>query len=667
MIHLGKLGSERVSLNGHERMRCKEQFHGAAVADREEVSHLSDYLAGRILARKFSKGVSEGSYGLNVNQVCQSSSHQLSPYHYLRTDLTLLLGASGTKLLNKTWGKYRLAPTERDRSRLRPCLMKLFSVAARIAAPKGVGRALKRLVADFEKAYFPVVDQELNNHRKTSQRFALLSVLQSGQGSHLLHGILGDPDGQEQTLTRAKNSFPSGHIEQDPAVSRRQFLFETAYRSKSWSEAYRQARVLKCLMPNSARHRTVNRRMGRVFQGILGSGCPRAKKKQLLTDLASLSELATQRRVRCALDALGSRTSGCRPGQVERTTLELLSPGDPWWRVSLNRLYRHEPVPERWTDDLRTLYQSEPTLRGFCRATLNILRYSGARAHYNLARNGLKQTCFPLNKNLSRARLERVRKAVLEWKGLLPPKIVSETSKYGSPVQLTSDQWKFISEVCGTLGTEAPLRAMSRYQTQPARIWHSVLCLSPEFQNCSTAEQRFLLARTLFRSASGLDDLERRSLALSTPAKILVRALDYAEWAGHRPDVLEEFRDNNPGKDLVQVALEEMYWSTGDSVYRRFCEMCRHGGWCPLFDREADLFAACFADIVSASQALVKVALWNKHITQVCHKQGLAPLLSAGRECPVLCMRLQTLWMTVADEVQRVDRVCPTSPNKVLR
>jgi hypothetical protein len=635
-------------------MRSKEQFQVAAVADREEVSELYDYLARRILAKSFTKDACESSYGLNVSQVRKASRRQLSPYHYLRTDLTLLLGSSGSKLLNKTWSKFGLSPTESERTRLRPCLVKLFSVAARIAAPRGVGHALKRLVSDFEKAYFPVVvDQDLENHRKTSRRFALLSILQSGQGSHLLHGILDDPEGQEETLTRAKNSYPSGHIDQDPNVARRQFLFEAAYRAKSWSEAYRQARVLKCLAPNSARHKAVNSRLGRVAQGLLGDGCPRGKKKQILTELASLPELATGRRVQFALDALGSRSVGCRPGLVEKTALDLLTASDPWWRVSLNRLYRHLPVPERWTDDLRTLCQSEPTLRGFCRSVLNTLRYSGARAHHSLSTNGLKGACFPLYPNLARARMERVREQVLEWKGLLPPRPDSGTSRYGSPVQLTNDQWKFILEVCATLGLEAPRRAMSRHQAQPARIWHSVLCLSAEFQGCSAAEQRFLLARTLFRSGCGLDDIERRAVGFSTPAKILSRALDYADWMGHHPDMLVEFRDAKAGKDLAQLALEEMYWSTSDPVYQKFSEMCQHGGWCPLFDREADLFAACYSDIVSASQALVKAAFWGNQITQLCHKQGLAPLLSASRECPVLCLRLQTLWMSVADEIQR--------------
>ena len=170
-------------------MRSKEHFNGAAVADREEVTELYDYLARKILAKSFSKSVDESVYGLNVDSERQPHSAQLSPYHYLRTDLALLLGASGSKLLNKTWSKFRLSPNETNRARLRPCLVKLFSVAARIAAPRGIGHALKRLVSDFEKAYFcVVVDQDTINHKKTSRRFALLSVLQAGQGSHLLHG-----------------------------------------------------------------------------------------------------------------------------------------------------------------------------------------------------------------------------------------------------------------------------------------------------------------------------------------------------------------------------------------------------------------------------------------------------------------------------------------------
>ena len=410
---------------------------------------------------------------------------------------------------------------------------------------------------------------------------------------------------------------------------------------------------MKCLAPKSNRHKAVNRRLGRVAQGVLGNGCPGVKKKQLLSDLACLSELALHRRIEFCLDALGSRHVGCRPGQLERTALELIATKNPWWKVSLNRLYRHLPVPERWTDDLRTLCQSEPSLRGFCRVVLNTLRYSGQRAHYNLSRNGLGQTCFPLVPNLSKARMNKVRRWVLWWKSLLPSRPDPETVTYGAPLKLTSEDWSFIFEICAILEMEAPNRAMSRNQAQPARVWHSVLCLSPEFGNCSPAEQRFLLARTLFRSACGLDDLERQAVRFSTPEKILHRALDYAEWSGHRAEMLEEFRQTKPGQELAQTALEETFWSTGDPVYQKFALMCQHGGWCPLFDREGDLFAACFSDLVSASQALVKVCFWGQHISQVCHNQGLAPLLSASRECPVLCLRLQTLWMSVADEVQR--------------
>ena len=637
-------------------MRNKEHFCAAAVACDQEVDQLSDYFTKRLLQKSFSKGLSEESYGLKVRDTPLQDGHQICAYHYLRTDLTLLLGAHGSKLLNNTWTKHELTTTERDPSKLRPALMKLFSVAARIAATKGMGHALKRLVADFEKCYFPVVEHDVNLHRQTSRRFALLSVLQCGQGSHLLHGILDDPEGLRETVTRAKNSYPSRHLEQDPAVARRQFLFESAYRAKSWSEAYRQARLLKSLAPGGSRHQSVNRRLGRVFEGILVGGCPKPKKKQILTDLASFPDLAVRRKTNFALDALGSRVEGCRPGEIEAQALSLLHPGDPWWRVSLNRLYRHAAVPERWMDDLRTLCHSENNLRGFCRAVLNILRYSGARAHLNLARNGLGERCFTPNRNTSRARLERVREEVRGWQALLPPPLDSQNKTYGAAIKLSDELWRFLAEMSGTLGIETLLRAMSKYQTRPVKLvklgGHSVLQFSPDFFLCCLAEQRFILARTLFREAAGLNLLERRVSTLDTPERILERAIDYAEWRGQLRPYLEEFRGKNPSREVVQLALEETYWATGDPVYQKLAVICHQGDWCPLFDREADLFAASYCDLVGASQALVKSAFWGKQISRVCDKDGLGPLITAGRECPALCLRLQTLWMSVADEVQ---------------
>lgn len=637
-------------------MRNKEHFCTAAVACDDEVRHLSDYFTRRLLQKSFSKGLSEETYGLRVRSTPLQDSHQICAYHYLQTDLTLLLGASGSKLLTNTWSKHSLSTTERDPAKLRPCLIKLFSVAARIAATKGVGHALKRLLSDFEKCYFPIVEHDVNLHRRNSRRFALLSVLQCGQGSHLLHGILDDPEGLRETVTRAKNSYPSRHVEQDPAVARRQFLFESAYRAKSWSEAYRQARMLKCMAPGSAREQSVNRRLGRVFEGILLTGCPKSKKKQILTDLAGFPGLAVRRKTNFMMEALGSRAEGCRPGDVETEALSLLSPNDPWWRVSLNRLYRHKPVPERWMEDLRTLCQSENTLRGFCRTVLNILRYSESRAHLNLARNGFGESCFDCDRNQVRARLERVRDEVREWQTLLPPPTESHAKSYGASIKLSSEMWKFLAQVCETLGIETPLRAMSKYQSRPVKVGkvggHSVLNFSPDFFLCGTSEQRFMLARTLFREAAGLNLLEQRAASLDTPERILERALDYAEWYGQERGFLEEFRGKSHSRQIVHQALEETYWATGDQVYRKLAVICHQGGWCPLFDREADLFAASYSDLVSASQGLVKTALWGKQLARVCTNEGLAPLLTAGRECPALCLRLQTLWMAVADQLQ---------------
>ncbi|MFA7479782.1 MAG: hypothetical protein WC314_04700 [Vulcanimicrobiota bacterium] len=526
---------------------------------------------------------------------------QLCPFHALRTDLALLLGASGTQLLENTWETFQLSPSEKDPKRLRPCLMKLFSVAARIAATKGVGHALKRLVTDFEKAYFPVVD------------------------------------------AGAKVYLPA--LEQDPTLARRQFLFEAAYRAKSWSDAYRQARILKAQAPASAPHRTVNRRLGRVFDGLMIDGCSRNKKKQILTDLASFEELAQESRINFALDALASRATGCFPGEPEKLALELIPPSDPWWRVSLNGLYRHLAVPNRWADDLQNLTQAEETLRGFCTVVLNILSCSGARAQTNLVRNGLKERCFQVDANQARARLARVREAVREWQTILPPIVPKGCGdKPKDAFELTPEQSKFLEQVCHILEIEPTYS----------------LTMSPDFFQCSEPEQRFLLARAVFRKAGGLDLLAQRASALATPQKILARAIEYAEWSGHEQALLDEFRDTDLTPDLVCILLQEVFWLTDDPIYHRLAVICHQGGWCPLFDREADLFAAGFADLVSASHGLVKATFQGEPITRACAREGLNSLLAISDDCPDLCLRLQTLWLSVADDLQR------ESPNKVL-
>lgn len=638
-------------------MISKEYFEAAVVAHRNEIDQLNCYVAERALSKSFRKAANRSLYGLPAEPARENPKWKVLPYHYLRTDLALLLGPSGSKLLNRTWAKYHLSPNEDNPGRLRPALMKLFSVAARIAAPKGVGHALKRIVGDFERSYFSVVeDPTICQHRKTSRRFALLSVLQSGQGSHLLHGILDSCESDNTNADRPDASSPSRLIERDPNVARRQFLFEAAFRAKSWSEAYRQARLLKKESSQACKESVTGKKMMQIFDGLHAIPYSPAKKKQMLTDLAESSEHSRALKLGYALEALAYPTLGCRPGDLERIVCQTVPAHDPWWKASLNRLYRHQAVPERWMEDFRALCRSEPSLRNFGRVLLNTLKYSSPRAQSSLERHQMTNSCLVGNRLKARMQLNKAKEGVMAWLELLPP-MSSSIANLGAKVELRCEQWRFVAEVCSMLDIEAPVSARTCYQPQPITMnYHQgqrVLSLHPDFLSCCEQEQRFMMARALFRGAAGLDHLERRASSLSSPMHILDRVLSYAEWSGHSKKNLEELLGNESGADALQVALEEMYWETEDNNYQRFALLLQHGGWCPLFDRESDLFAASFVNIVDATHALSKVGLWGKQLSRICSREGLSHLLKLGPQHPVLCLRLQTLWMAAADNIQR--------------
>lgn len=633
-------------------MMSKEYFQAAAVADEEEIVQLNDYLSRRALTKCFAKNSRGDDYGLRLPEEKSQPARSIAPYHYLRTDLALLLGPSGSKLLNRTWAKFHLSPLEQNPDRLRPALMNLFSVSARIAAPKGVGRALKRLVGEFEQRYFPVVvDQISSDQQRDSRRFALLSVLQNGMVDSMLNGLLESSTETEPERKGPRSSELSIPIEKDPNIARRQFLFEAAYRSKSWSEAYTQGRLLK---PTTANTPAQNARFGHVCEALLSRPAPPSKKKQILTDLADCLEVPLSRRIQCALEALSIPFSSCQPGRLEETVCQLLPPGDPWWRASLSRLYRHRPVPGRWTDDLRSLCQTEPTSRPFGRVILNLLKLSRQRAKSGLSRYGLAGPCFRSEAADIRQRLDRVRESVSTWLAILPPGEEPIPTASSAPLTLTRERWQTLAELCRDLRVEPPHQARVQHQAHPIRVVQAqgarCLVLSPDFVALSEGEQRFLLARALFREASGLDRLAHRAASLNNPSLLYERALAYADWMGHPMSILQEHQAQSGDRVVVNVVLEEMFWLTEDENYARLAQILNHGGWCPIFEREADLFAATQSDLITVSHALVKAELWGKLSCQASDREGLGVLLD--RQHPELFLRLQSLWMGVAERLQ---------------
>ena len=621
-------------------MASKEHFGQAVSAQSNEIDRLWDFRINRTVgARNFSKipqtELPEG----------RKKRSQHTAFHFLRTDFSLLLGPSGTKLLSRTWCKYNLKPTETEPSRMRPALVRLFSVAARIAATKGVGNALQRLVTDFERLYFPiVVDPEAERAKKAARRFALLTVLQEGQGSHLLNRVLGGSE------TADKETFPSRLVRAQPNQARRLFLFEAAYRARSWSEAYRQSRLGG--NQNSIPRSKMDEVRAEVFHQ---KNCPTSKKKQVLIELAGCSDTCPDQRLEYARKANYFPAPVCRPGQLEEILCAVTKPGDPWWRTSLTRLYRQRAVPHRWMSDLRKLWQTEPSLRNVCKVLFCLIRHSKPRALASLEKYDLNKPGRRLDNRQIKATVHRVRSSILPWLELAPPVPPSRNSA-GAVIRISSNLWSFITQTCGKLEMEAPIFCRVNFQSEPALVRgdHSkrFFSFSPEFLTTPSQEQRVLLARALFREATGLERLTPRVVTLHQPQDAMQRALDYAEWCGHPYELLAENLNDELSAELAVTCLEEMYWDTSDKRYQQLAALVHRGCWSPLFEREADTFACSGADLVTSSHALLQADIGAGDLGSACQIQGLSALGCTKNVPPSLCLRLQSLWMTRIEEIQ---------------
>lgn len=646
MIRVGRLASvtgRMVSMIG------KEQWAQAAKADVAEIDRLTTYLSQRKASRAFRKKPSTDQTVPVLNESAEPTARQAPPFHYLRNDLNILLGPSGAKLLNNTWTKFHLSPAERSPERLRPALVKLFSVAARIAAPRGVGQALKRLVSDFERVYFPIVDsrQEEPRHQK-ARRFALLTALQDGKGDRLLSSLLGAPDSGSDL-----RPLPSRLNEDDDYLARRRFLFESACRAKSWSEAYRQARLLspRSELTSSFSIRTKYSHLCHTLSR--DHSCP-AKKKQLLVDLAALTTDNPSLQLDYALRAVTAPIQDCRPGDIERLVCRILPSADPRWRLALARLYRHSPESGRWMSDFRTLWQAEPSLQPRLKVLLNLLRLPKVRVEASLNRRGTDgRLCRDLTPATVKARLAKVREQVKLWQEIVPP-YTGTKSGSGAAVYIDQSWWSFIAEVCAKLDIEPPVHVRTDLHPQPVvsglRNGQRYLSLSPEFFRLEDTERKFLLARGLFRGAAGLDALESRLRSLHSPQELRERAAAYAEWMGHSHQLLDDSIHDEVEFSTLLVGLEELFWNTLDETYRRLAAIAHKGCWCPLFESEADHFAAGFVDIVSASHALARtVDLVYRATKPSPALDGLSALFNSESPDRVLSLRLQRLWVSYLD------------------
>jgi hypothetical protein len=258
-----------------------ERIDNAAVAQAEEIHRLSCFLSPYLQPRTFSKEPAEafecrpGLAGPRTEE--EADGGPQPPFLHLRDELALLLGISGSNLVLSTWERHHLDPLERDPERLRPALLKLFATAARIAAPRGCNQGLKALLRGFENAYFPVSPAgKTSSETVENHRFSLLALIQTGRGANLLKPGVTTVLGTSATPIKSVVPPEPGA---DLTKLRREFLFESCCRAKSWTEAYRHSRVLSYGNPRPRLSMSTERRLAEVYRMNLGSGIPGSQKK----------------------------------------------------------------------------------------------------------------------------------------------------------------------------------------------------------------------------------------------------------------------------------------------------------------------------------------------------------------------------------------------------
>jgi hypothetical protein len=271
-----------------------KKIDDAAVARSEEIHQLSTFLSPYQQPRAFRKELPRAllQMALAVDDEVEEPERR-PPFHHLRDELALLLGVSGSNLVVKTWEQHGLELHETSADRLRPALLKLFSTAARIAAPRGSSLGLKAVVRAFESDYFPIspAGKAMPTAQDRDQRFTLLALIQNGQGLSLLpapklaNGVSANGAPHEGT-SHLGSAPPSPLAEPDFSARdeaerlrvRREFLFESCCRAKSWTEAYRHSRLLSLGEPQTRLSASVQRRLPEVYRMNLGAKTPPAKK-----------------------------------------------------------------------------------------------------------------------------------------------------------------------------------------------------------------------------------------------------------------------------------------------------------------------------------------------------------------------------------------------------
>jgi hypothetical protein len=260
--------------------------------------------------------------------------------------------------------------------------------------------------------------------------------------------------------------------------------------------------------------------------------------------------------------------------------------------------------------------------------------------------------------------VERVRREVEAWQSLLPQTEAEDSAAAplgGTVINLRKSLWEHIVRVSAELGLPAPLRVrvVARFDEiamVEAEGGHE-LVVGPVMLSTREGESRFLIARALFRHASGLDRLAAGGQSLDGLEQLVERVRAYNEWMCHTPEPLaylsEPSDDGTLEVDELQVALEELFWSTGDTVYASFCEVLANRCWCPRGELEADLFAHRYCDIIDATYAVMASGLSDLTLYRECEAHGISSLLPQMKARPALVLRMQSLWMSGSEEIQK--------------
>lgn len=206
-------------------------FERAAGAQADETHRLGRFLSPYQAPRPFHKHPGELTAGARAASlpITPEAGRQRTAFGHLRDELGLLLGPAGGHLVLEAWSHQALSPSEADPERLRTALERLRPAAARLAATRGSSRPLQALVRAFEASYLPTPRSE----KEPGPDESLPRWSRSGQAANLLPSLLGGPQ-------RSGVSAPAPRLGQDErARQRREFLFESSCRARSWSEAYR--------------------------------------------------------------------------------------------------------------------------------------------------------------------------------------------------------------------------------------------------------------------------------------------------------------------------------------------------------------------------------------------------------------------------------------------